>query len=321
MTASTPKAVIYGADDLRHRHLIMSECDSIQALEGNAATLMRSIIEDSRTDFATVEKDTITGRNVTRNITKEGPTGLITTGVRDLEFQMSTRMLNLHLSDTPEQTRAILRAQAALASGMAVTPDPDVINQFQDFQRWLAGHDSKVTIPFADALSEMIPTAEVRMRRDFKQLLAVIQTIALLNQHHRKRNSAGAIIAELSDYEWARELLLSVFRSIVGGGITDAIRKTCDAVPEDGTEVSEAFLVQKLGLAKSSIHYRVQRALKGGWIQNLEKRRGYSFRLVRGAPLPEDASPLPPVKELQAEPEHPAHSNGYSNGPRVPAGV
>ena len=137
------------------------------------------------------------------------------------------------------------------------------------------------------------------MRRDFKQLLAVVKAIALLNQHHRGHDTRGAIIAELSDYRWARELLLSVFRSIVGGGITDVIRDTCAAVPEDGKEVSEAELVQKLGLAKSTINYRVRRALKGGWIRNLESRRGYPSRLVRGGPLPEDGSPLPSVEELR----------------------
>ena len=322
MTASTPKAVIYGADDLRHKMIMMGEQDSLQGLEGNAATLMRSIIEDGRTDFATVEKDPVSGRNVTRTIRKDGPTGLITTGVRDLEFQISTRMLNLYLSDDAEQTRAILKAQAALASGAAVAPDPEVIARFQDFQRWLAAQPSSlVVVPFADILAEKIPSDDVRMRRDFKQLLAVIKAIALLNQHHRARAGEGAIIAELSDYRWARELLLSVFRSIVGGGITDAIRDTCAAVPEDGTEVSEALLVQKLGLAKSTINYRVKRALKGGWIQNLEKRRGYSSRLVRGGPLPEDASPLPTVNELANLFEHPTHSNGYSNGAQAIAGV
>ena len=40
MTASTPKAVIYGADDLRHKMIMMGEQDSLQGLEGNAATLM-----------------------------------------------------------------------------------------------------------------------------------------------------------------------------------------------------------------------------------------------------------------------------------------
>ncbi len=93
MTASTPKALIYSDIDLKHKTVVLAECDSILKLEGNAATLIRSIIEDARTDYDTVEKDPETGRNVTRRVTKDGPTGLITTGVRELEFQTSTRVL------------------------------------------------------------------------------------------------------------------------------------------------------------------------------------------------------------------------------------
>ncbi len=68
------------------------------------------------------------------------------------------------------------------------------------------------------------------MRRDFKQLLMVIKTIAMLNQHHRERSQEGDIIADLSDYKWARELLAPIFRSIVTGGLTETIRKTCEVI-------------------------------------------------------------------------------------------
>jgi hypothetical protein len=318
MTAATPKALIYGEEDLRHRVVVLSECDSLLNLEGNAASLVRSIIEEARTDFDTVEEDPETNRNTTRRVTKEGPTGLITSGVRDLEFQTSTRVLNLHLSDSSDQTRAILKAEAELASGKAPAQDPEVIERLIGFQRYLAAQPNirVVVVPFASVIADMVPAGEVRMRRDFKQLLGVIKTIALLNQHHRERDSTGAVLADWSDFRWARELLLSSFRSIVAGGITDAIRKTCEIVPDDGTGVSEADLMRQLGLAKGTIHYRVTRALKGGWLANLEHRRGYPYRLVRGAPLPEDESPLPTVEQLRDAFEQSVHSNVYSNSPQ-----
>jgi hypothetical protein len=225
-------------------------------------------------------------------------------------------VLTLHLSDTPQQTRAILRAQAAMARGQAAALDAEAISRLVDFQRWLAARpERRVVIPFADTLAEELPVGEVRMRRDFKQLLSIIKAIALLNQQHRGRDVDGAIVAELADYRWARELLFASFRSIVTGGITDAVRETCLAVPEEG-ELSEAELVKRLGLAKSTIHYRVRRALKGGWLMNLEHRRGYPCRLVRGAPLPEEQSPLPTVETLQELFEHRGDSNVYSNGPQ-----
>ena len=51
MTASSPKAIIHGSDDLRHKMIVLKEIDSIVGLEGNAASLIRSIVEDCRTDF------------------------------------------------------------------------------------------------------------------------------------------------------------------------------------------------------------------------------------------------------------------------------
>ncbi len=320
LSAMSPKALIHGDDDLRHKIVVLSECDSLSHLEGNAATLIRSIIEDARTDFDVVERDPESGRSITRRVSKEGPTGLVTSGVKELEFQLGTRVLNDYISDTPEQTRAILHAEAAVASGEAQAPELELVDRFVDFQRWLASQPKcAVVVPFASVLAKSVPVGEVRMRRDFKQLLIVTQTIALLNQHHRARNSAGAIIAAFADYKWARSLLLSSFRSIVAGGLTDAVRKTVEAIPEEG-EVSEAALVRQLSLTKSTIHYRVVRALKGGWLTNLERRRGYAYRLIRGAPLPEDASPLPTIEKLEELFERGSHSNGYSNGPQTLGG-
>jgi hypothetical protein len=180
----------------------------------------------------------------------------------------------VHLLDTPEQTRDILRAEAKKATGEASGQDPEVISRFLDFQRWLTAQtERRVVIPFASILCEKVPADEVRMRRDN---CCVIKTIALLNQQHRGRDRAGAIVADLVDYRWARELLLASFRSIVTGGITDAIRETCLAVPK-GREVSEAYLVERLHLAKSTIHYRVGRALKSG---NITQRKASVPRRV-----------------------------------------
>jgi hypothetical protein len=177
-----------------------------------------------------------------------------------------------------------------------------------------------VVIPFARALVPLVPKTEVRMRRDFKQLLSLMQTVVRVNQHHRERRN-GAIVAHLKDYEWGRKLLLSSFKTSTSGGITDAVRATCLAVPEGDNAVSQADLARDLGLSKHTISYRVRRALKGGWLVNLEKRSGYPYRLVRGEPLPEDQSPLPTVEELRKALGRPPDWDGYWDGPQATGGV
>ena len=46
---------------------------------------------------------------------------------------------------------------------------------------------------------------------DFRQLLTVIQAVALLHQRQRERDNRGRIIATLADYAIARDVLDEVF--------------------------------------------------------------------------------------------------------------
>ena len=98
---------------------------------------------------------------------------LATHAVR-LHPENETRLLSLTVTDTPEQTRAILRAIAERRVA-AVDPGP-----WLALQHWLAHAEHRVVIPYASALAERIPPVAVRLRRDFGQLLALIHAHAIL---------------------------------------------------------------------------------------------------------------------------------------------
>ena len=153
-------------------------------------------------------------------------------------------------------------------------------------------------MPFAETLARMIQTRAVRARRDFKQLLTVIKTCAFLAQKHRARTADGWIQATLVDYQRARDLLVRSFDTAVGEGVTPAVRATVGAV-EQGEEISETDLAERLELGKAATSYRVRRAIRGGWLKNLEQRRSYPYRLIRGDALPEDRSALPAPDRLR----------------------
>jgi hypothetical protein len=316
VSASSPRALVYNNESFKNRAVVLGEADSIPA-EGSAASALHSIANDAVMAYETVEKDPETGQYVTRTIRKEGPTGFITTGIWPLDDQMGTRCLTVTLLDDPEQTREVLRIEAKQVQGDEPPPAVEV-EKFHAYQRWLAtAGEKRVVVPFALVLSNLVPVGAVRIRRDFKQLLSVIQTLAFLAQRHRPRNSAGAVIAAQEDYRRARTLLAPLFDSIAAEGITSAIRKTVEAVSEV-EEVSEAELSRRLGLTKSTIHYRVGRALRGGWLKNFDTRSGYPARLVRADPLPEARSALPTVEELvKAFESKKGNSNGYSNSPET----
>jgi hypothetical protein len=316
LTASSPRALIYTLEDFRHRTVVLEECDSIPS-EGSAASAIRSLVNDAVMSYETVEKDPETGEFKTRKITKDGPTGMITTGVRALDVQMATRLLSCPLPDSPAHTREVLRAQAKEAQGQtAVLPQAE-IEKFHSCQRWLAAKNCRVVIPFASILAEMLPAKAVRERRDFPQLLTVIQTIALMAQRNRPLTQDGVIVATLDDYSRARRIMAPLFDSVAADGITPAIRETVEAVQE-GKEVSESELARRLGLAKSTISYRVRGAIRGGWLKNLETHKGSSARLVRGDPLPESRSALPTAENLaEAFEGSKRDSNSHSNTPEV----
>jgi hypothetical protein len=141
---------------------------------------------------------------------------------------MSTRTFAVPINDSPDQTREVMRAHAARVGG--ARPEREV-SAFIDLQRWLAlAGDCEVTVPFSRALAELVPSTHVRMRRDFRQLMTILQTVALLYQRQRDRDADGRILAGIDDYSYARELVLSVFTAAASGGVTPLVRQTVEGL-------------------------------------------------------------------------------------------
>jgi len=294
--AASSRTLVYNDEDFEHRVVIFGEADSIPE-DGPAATAIRNLAADNVMEYEVVERDEQTGKWGTRKISKPGPTGLMTTSTRSLREQMGTRLLEVSLSDDAMQTYTIMLAHAASVMPRATAAID--LAPFHSLQRWLAlVGERRVAVPFAAALVEALPRTAVRMRRDVRQLLTCIQTVALLHQAQRDRTPEGWVVATIEDYAIAHGLLSAVFDTVAAEGVTPAIRATIEAV-QDGEEVSAAVLATRLNLAKSTVSWRVQRALKGGWLVNNETRRGAALKLARGVPLPEETSALPSPDALR----------------------
>lgn len=306
--ASSPMALVYSTEDFAHKMVILWEADSLPE-EGPAASAVRSLLSDQRLEYEVVEKND-SGRHAVRKVVKEGPTGLITTSTKPLREQASTRMLTVCISDTAEQTKAVLDAIADKETGLPIETDS---SQWVALQRWLAlGGEHRVTVPFARAISDLLPSGAVRIRRDFSHLLGVIKAIALLHQAQRPRNERGYVLATIDDYKLARWLLEDIFTATTSSGLTPAIKETVQAVAtlsHGGTTVSEQQLVDHFKLAKATISYRVKRAIGGGWLVNKSTQRGNPAQLVSGAPLPQDTL-LPSAEDvLMCSQRQQGHSN------------
>jgi hypothetical protein len=291
----SPLAVMYSSEDFSHRTLIVSEASAFHS-DGIGASLMRGLAWDGELDYDTV----IDGKPV--HLHKDGPTGLITTGTRDLERELGTRVWTVPIADDPTQTRAVLRATAREAAGLHGAPSVPV-GAFVAAQRWLAAAgERRVVIPFAGALAELLPDHEVRLRRDFTQLLGLVRAHALLHQCHRERAPDGSIVAVLADYSAVQELVEPMFAASLSEGLDQRVRETVTSVAgllgPDRATVTASEVAKSLNLSDSGAWLRVKKALRAHYLVNDEPRKGQPAKLRLGMPLPRDERLLPSPQEI-----------------------
>lgn len=298
--AGSARALIYGDADYQQKTVVVSEADSIPQDDGPASSAIRALAADNVMEYDTLEKDAESGQYQVRRISKPGPTGLITTATKPLPHQLSTRLLTVSLRDDEPQVRGIMHAEAGSVNGARPTVD---LAPFIAAQRWLelAG-DRRVTIPFAHKLACLVPARQLRMTRDFRQLLTAVQAVALLYQRQRERDQHRRIAATLADYGAAQSLIMDAMTTAANGGITKAMRETAGKVHElyQDDPLTIKAIADALGLSKQGAWSRAQACLRQGLLINTEQRRGYPARLKPGDPLPEDNAPLPTAADVEA---------------------
>lgn len=300
-TAMSSRALIYTDEDFSHRTLVLFEVDALRegAQEDPTAYIVRSLLSEGRIDYEVTVRSKEKGFT-TRHIIKEGPTGLIFTTTRDqIHGENETRVLSVTSDDSTEQTGRIL---ASLAEEDSEDFD---LGPWVLLQEWLQGANHRVTIPYSKALAKLVPPAAVRLRRDFKAVLGLIQSHAILHQQTRGQDDSGRIVATFEDYEVVRKLVAPLVSEGVGRTVSAATRGTVEAVialalahPE-GVQALE--LSKELDLDKSAAYRRLTVAARGGWVVNQEDRRGKPGRWVVGEPLPTADEVLPSVARLQEE--------------------
>lgn len=293
LNGMSERVLVYTDADLRHRVLIIGEASALSH-DGIGASLLRSIAWEGEVRYELVEK-TADGLKA-RVIEKPGPTGFITTTTKRVEPELETRTLTIHVPDTEQATRVILLATAKRANGDAPI-DPNLA-PWHAAQHWLATNGERdVTIPFSRALAEKVPADQVRARRDFTQLLTLIEAHALLHQRQRRRDDYDRIVADERDYQAVYNLALPIFGAIAAEGVTPIVRETVRAVellvPTGADPTTVLKVAEQLGVHKSVASRRVTTSIKGGWLINDEEKRGRPFKLRLGDPLPEERVALP----------------------------
>jgi len=297
LTAMSERAMAYSTEPLVHRQLVIYEAAGMAS--DFATYLIRTLLSEGRLRYETVEK-TKDGL-VPRVIEREGPTGLIvTTTSHRLHPENETRMVSLTITDTSNQTAAVICALARESN----RPEIDVA-PWHALQTWLATGPVRVTIPFADQLAKLVPPVAVRLRRDFKTVLTLVRAHALLHQASRRKDEQGQVIATIDDYAQIRDLVADLVAEGVDQTVKLETREVVEAVSQlllaGKAEIQQSELVTILKLDRSAISRRVAGALNGGFLKNLEDRKGRPHRLVMGDAMPADVEVLPAPADLRRE--------------------
>jgi len=286
-TAMSDRALAYSEEDFRHRHLVIYEAAGMTS--DIASYLIRSLLSERRIRYELVEKTKDGLRS--RVIEKEGPTGLIcTTTAAKLHPENETRLLSLVVKDTREQTSAILLTLARDNE----TETAIQFGRWQAFQQWLPAGERRVVVPFADTLANLVPPIAVRLRRDFRLLLTLIEAHALLHRELRARDARGRIVAIRDDYATVRELVADLFAEGVEATVKPETREVVAIVKALGKdEVSVTEIAKALSLDKGAASRRVSDATAHGYLVNAETRKGRPARICLGDPLPSGIEILP----------------------------
>jgi hypothetical protein len=303
--AGSPRVLIYDDSELKHRVLIFDEIDSLPYGDDNpAASALRNLLQEHQLKYSTVVYNSQLHRWVTQQITKEGPTTLITTGIKRTDPQMDSRLFCVEVPEDFEQIQKALAMQAKIEIEGVAEPAEELI-AFQGYLQTLAPLDC--IVPFADQLAERIgKTARTsRVNRDFARIISLIKAVTIIRHMRRQKDKNGRLISTIADYATVYDLIRATYAAAATGA-SEGVRKVVQGVDDlrngdcfTTVPLTVSAVAKQLRIGKASASRHVNVAIENGWLVNKsEKKQGKSYDLDIGEPLPDDDSGLPKPDSL-----------------------
>lgn len=195
LTDLTPKALYYGACDLRHFVIALDEMD----LKGGGLAMDRKVLRMLFSKGWCEIEVTRGGKSVRRRV--EGPVMVVqTTTAVEFDEQDLSRHLLIELADSPDRTDVVLGIMGRHYAGEDHEAEVRSIIETHHAVHRLLPVGAKVDVPFAPALAELMPRDRIKILRTFRTLLNLVKASALIHVRQRDRNEHEIIQASLDDY-------------------------------------------------------------------------------------------------------------------------
>src|SRR5215813_3275888 len=194
----TPKVLMHAEEnEYEHRAVFIAEYEGVS----QADYAIRTMQSEKLIEWEFVES---TNKGISRKKNKvKGPCAFIQATTRPLLHpENETRLLFVTMDETEALTQEILRRQGREA---AMGDQPGVHVNFTEWHELILSlKKTKILVPFAPQLAVNFPVADVRSRRGFPKLLALIQVSAYLHQDQRAVDDG--VLAEEADYKLAKRI-------------------------------------------------------------------------------------------------------------------
>lgn len=188
----TPKALVHFPNDISHKILFLQERQGAEAGDYS----IRTVLSEKELSILATIKDELSGafRSEEKRIKADGLVYVETTTKERIHNENQTRLFDLFIDESTEQTARILKAEAEEIDREEIEKE---LRTWRALQWKLI--PCQVIIPFSKALSDTFPVEKIRARRDFKRFLSLIKAHALLHQFQREQDNKNRIIATIED--------------------------------------------------------------------------------------------------------------------------
>jgi hypothetical protein len=306
-TQMTPQALFHmKPSSLKHRFIVAGERSRKEDNDTAEATrALREMLGSGRLVKLMPVK---MGNEIeTVEINQEGPVAYVeSTTLSRIFDEDANRAVLLTTDEQQEQTRRILDKLAEGYQG--ATPEgaiDHVVTRHHALQRTLQGQ--AVVVPFAKRLGDLLAADRVEARRAFPHLISMVQASALLHQRQRQIDGDGRLLAETDDYQLARHLLLKPLGRLLGGRLSDPVRRFYERL-QGWYPAEEAFTVRQAArnetASKSAVYGWVASLHDAGLLEQVEDQRGTraaKYRLSAEGMETESNALLPPLENVFPE--------------------